>query len=233
MESFLRRKGIETSERQHHCHGWKNSRPGVEIRHRALYDRAMRNIGAHPFFVALALVACPVLVACANTSGSHEQHQMSQMSPAPMQHNGMEGMNMGDPSATPADKVPGAQLRTAALKLLDTRPPGMDSAAGTAWLATHRGGTTVTVRMTGLMPGEKYMTHLHALPCAQDNGGEHFRFDPKGSDKPPNEVHLAFTADQAGQGYMTANNDRAADAAKSIVVHPAEATDNRLACADF
>ena len=145
----------------------------------------------------------------------------------------MGGMNMGDPSATPADEIEGAQLRAGQFALLDTRPPGMDNAAGTAWLATHDGGTTVTVRMTGLQPGEKYVSHLHAQPCAQDSGGPHFKFDPQGPEQPPNEVHLAFAADESGAGFMTANNARAADDAQSIVVHPAEATDNRIACADF
>ena len=145
----------------------------------------------------------------------------------------MGEMNMGDPSATPADEIEGAQLRAGQFALLDTRPPGMDNAAGTAWLATHDGGTTVTVRMTGLQPGEKYVSHLHAQPCAQDSGGPHFKFDPQGPEQPPNEVHLAFAVDESGAGFMTANNARAADDAQSIVVHPAEATDNRIACADF
>ncbi|GAB3285749.1 hypothetical protein GCM10027563_18880 [Parasphingorhabdus pacifica] len=145
----------------------------------------------------------------------------------------MDGMNMGDPAATPADQIAGAQLRTGDFALLDTRPPGTDDAAGQAWLATHEGGTTTTLRVTGLKPSEKYLAHLHAQPCAQDSGGPHFKFDPQGSDKPPNEVHLAFTTDGSGQGHMTANNARPADAAKSIVIHPAEAMDNRIACADF
>src|SRR5690606_41073626 len=34
--------------------------------------------------------------------------------------------DMGDPSATPAGQIEGAQLRTGQFELLDTRPPGFD-----------------------------------------------------------------------------------------------------------
>jgi Cu/Zn superoxide dismutase len=144
------------------------------------------------------------------------------------------GPAYNDPSATPADKLAGADLKQAAFKLLDTRPPGSDSAAGTAWLAQNDSGTTVTITMTGLKPGKAYVAHLHAQQCAKDNGGAHFQFDPAGPTTPPNEVHLAFTADPDGKATVTVHNDRkVGDAAKAIVVHPMDAMDNRLACADF
>ncbi len=182
----------------------------------------MRNIGTHAFCFTASLLTALTLGACAahdDTSG--------------MNMNTMPGMSMGDPSAPPAYKVAGARLRTGRLTLLKTRPPGLDDAAGTAWLATHPGGTTVTVEMVGLKPGDNYRVHLHAQPCSQDNGGPHFKFDPHGPAMPPNEVHLAFTADQTGHGFMTVTNQQAADGAKSIVVHPEIAPDNRIACADF
>lgn len=198
----------------------------------------MPKTGTRSFLMGLALVACPALVAACGGQ-DHSGHNMPM--PAESSH-AMPGMdmpnmgnmgNMGDPSATPADKIAGANLRTSPFVLLDTRPPGMDHTAGTAWLATHPHGTTVTVKLTGLQPGDKYMAHLHAKPCAVDHGGDHFRFDPNGPAKPPNEIHLMFTADAQGQAFMTVNNDRAADGAKSLVVHPSEATDNRLVCANF
>jgi Cu/Zn superoxide dismutase len=142
------------------------------------------------------------------------------------------GMAMGDPSATPADKIEGAKQAT--LTLLDTRPPGTDGAAGSAWLAQNDKGTTVTVTMTGLKPGQAYMAHLHAHACAKDNGGPHFKFAPAGPATPPNEVHLGFTADGAGKASMTVTSDRkVGDGARAVVVHPLDAMDNRLACADF
>jgi hypothetical protein len=141
-------------------------------------------------------------------------------------------MPMSDPSATPADRIDGA--KKSAFTLLDTRPPGTDAAAGTAWLAQDGTGTTVTIRMTGLKPAQEYMAHLHAQACAKDNGGPHFRFDPAGPATPPNEVHLGFTADTTGAGTATVHNDRkVGDGARALVVHPMDAMDNRLACADF
>ncbi|TDC91188.1 superoxide dismutase family protein [Saccharopolyspora aridisoli] len=182
-------------------------------------------------FAAGLVVACAVLSACGG--GSSEDHSTH------MQHGGGDHagggmqMNMGDANATPAKDVQGAQLRTNAFTLLPTRAPGTDQAAGTAWLAIHPGGTTVTLEMTGLAPNGKYMAHVHAKPCAEEAGGEHFKFDPAGSEMPPNEIHLAFTADATGRGFMTAENDKPAEAAKSLVVHPAEFTDNRIACANL
>lgn len=146
----------------------------------------------------------------------------------------MGDMAMGDPSATPADKVPGAEVVKGAFTLLDTRPPGMDDVKGTAWLAQGAKGTTVTVSLTGLKPGAAYMAHLHAQHCTAENGGEHFQFEKGGATAPPNEVHLMFTADESGMGMTTVNNARTTgEDAVAIVVHPAEAQDNRIACADF
>ncbi|MEG3630819.1 superoxide dismutase family protein [Streptomyces poriticola] len=146
----------------------------------------------------------------------------------------MDGMAMGDPSATPADQIPGADVVEGPLELLDTRPPGMDGVEGTAWLAQGAEGTTVTVSLTGLEPGDAYMAHLHAQPCSADNGGEHFQFEKGGPTMPPNEVHLMFTADASGKGMTTVNNTRkTGEDAVALVVHPREAMDNRIACADF
>ncbi|MDW8805287.1 superoxide dismutase family protein [Streptomyces scabiei] len=146
----------------------------------------------------------------------------------------MKDMAMGDPSATPADKIPDADVVKGAFQLLDTRPPGMDGVKGTAWLAQGPKGTTVTVSLTGLKPGATYMSHLHAQACSAENGGDHFQFEKGGASTPPNEVHLMFTADKSGRGMTTVNNERKTGAdAKAIVVHPSEAQDNRIACADF
>jgi hypothetical protein len=146
---------------------------------------------------------------------------------------GMSGM-MNNPSATPADKIAGAKRAT--FVLLDTRPPGTDAVKGTAWLAQGDAGTTLTVTMTGLKPGANYVGHLHAQACSADNGGPHFKFDPNDPGTPPNEVHIGFTADDngMGMGMATVTNDRkVGDAAKAVVIHPADAADKRLACADF
>ncbi len=146
---------------------------------------------------------------------------------------GMAGMMGGDPDATPADQVDG-EVRSGEFTVLDTAPPGSDDAAGQAWLAQGDDGTTVTIRLTGLAADTVYLAHLHAEPCATDNGGPHFQFEVGGSDQPPNEIHLAFTSDDAGSGEVTVTHDqKVGDGAPSVVVHPATSMDNRLACADF
>ncbi len=146
----------------------------------------------------------------------------------------LDAMNMGDATATPAAQVEGADLNSGTFALLETRPPDdYEDTAGSADLARSDAGTTVTIELTGLVPGVDYISHLHEAPCA-DGGGDHYKFDPEGSDLPPNEVHLAFTADADGGGFMTAENDMiAGDDAVAIIVHPSDLLDNKIACADF
>ncbi len=145
----------------------------------------------------------------------------------------MDMSDMNNADATPADEVDGEVAR-GAFTLLDTAPPGSDGVAGDAWLAQNDDGTTVTIRMDGLQDGVDYVAHLHAQACSVDNGGAHFAFDPDGGEEPPNEVHLGFTATSDGTGEATVTNDRRVeDLAPSIVVHPADSMDNRMACADF
>lgn len=144
----------------------------------------------------------------------------------------MDAMVMNDPDATPADELPDAT--EAAFTVLDTAPPGSDAVAGTAWIAFGDDpGTTLTVRLTGLEPGTEYVGHLHAMACAADNGGPHFKFDPDGAELPPNEIHIGFTAGDDGSGTATITNPQPAEAAASVVIHPADAMDNRLVCADM
>ena len=145
----------------------------------------------------------------------------------------MGDMNMGDPNATPAAEVEGAEVLSGMFELLETRPEGYDEMTGTADIARSDAGTTVTLQVSGLIAGEDYISHLHDGPCS-DLGGDHYRFDPGGSEFPPNEIHLAFTADGDGNGFMTAENEMTAGPeAISIVVHPAELLDNKIACAEF
>ncbi len=140
----------------------------------------------------------------------------------------------GDPNATPANQIQGAELVKGRFQPLPTAPKGTEDVTGTAWLARHDGGTAVTIKVSGLEPGTEYMSHLHEQPCAQDNGGPHFKFDPKGSDEPPNEVHLMFTADSNGTATTTVNNDnRNSEGAQSIVLHLTDAEDTRFTCADL
>jgi hypothetical protein len=145
----------------------------------------------------------------------------------------MGAMNMGDPTATVASEIEGAELASGEFTLLDTRPQGFDDTTGVAWIARHAGGTTVTVELAGLQPDTDYVSHVHADTCA-NSGGDHYQFELGGSELPPNEIHLAFTSDAAGNGFMTAENDQVAGPeAVAFVVHPSDLIDNKIACVDF
>lgn len=192
-----------------------------------------------------ALVAASIVVAVATACGSDDGDATDATTDTAM--DAMAGddtamddmdmddmaMNMGDAEATPADDVEGADLARGEYVLLDTRPSGYDDVAGTAVIARSARGTTVTTEVSGLMPGVDYIAHVHAEPCSV-NGGPHYQFDVGGDTVPPNEIHLAFTADGAGNGFMTAENDQVAGVeAVAFVVHPVEFLDNKIACVDF
>ena len=145
----------------------------------------------------------------------------------------MADMGMGDASPVRADRVTGAEVVTGTFQLLDTAPVGYDGASGSAWLARHDGGTTVTVKLAGLVPNSPHLAHVHAGTCGE-GGGSHFRFDLDGGEMPPNEIHLMFTSDADGVGEMTAENGQVAnDEARSLVVHPMNSMDAKVACADL
>ena len=185
-------------------------------------------------FLVLALMLNLALVAC----GSDDSAQDPEPSTTTMGMDNMadsDGMeiNMGDASATPASEVAGAEVVSGRFSLLDTRPEGYGAVVGTAALARHDGGTTVTIQLQGLKPGVVFISHVHEGTCAE-YGGDHFRFDPDGPDVPPNEIHLAFASTEGGNGFMTAENDRTVDhRAVSVVVHPRDLLDNKIACAEF
>jgi hypothetical protein len=146
----------------------------------------------------------------------------------------MDMGSMNDPDATPAYDLSGAVEGD--FGVLDSAPPGSEGVTGQAWLAQggEQGGTTVSVELDGLEAGSTYMAHLHAQPCGTDEGGPHFQFEEGGAETPPNEVHLGLEADDEGVATATTTNTQeVGDGAKSIVVHPTDLPDNRLACADF
>ncbi len=141
------------------------------------------------------------------------------------------GSMMGDPNATPADEVAGAELTSATFELLESRPDGFDDVFGTADVARHDDGTTVTLKLDGLAPKRQLLAHVHEGSC-DENGGPHFKFDPDGSDNPPNEIHLLFNSGDDGSGFMTAENAQVVgDDARSIVVHATDDMSAYIACA--
>lgn len=145
----------------------------------------------------------------------------------------MMGMNMGDADATPAYDVVNAELKTGDFQMLETRPAAYEVVSGSAWIARHSEGTTITLDLEGLVPDRRYISHVHVGSCSE-LGGPHYQFDVGGSTMPPNEIHLAFTATSAGTGFITAENSRRANGtAQSVVVHEVDALDDKIACAEF
>ncbi|MGI9529894.1 MAG: superoxide dismutase family protein [Acidimicrobiia bacterium] len=190
--------------------------------------------------VALMLAACGTAGAepadtsttapeAATTTMAQAMDQTS-MTGDSMDHGSMD-MNMGDADATPAYEVTGAAVVSGPFEALaDSTADGI---TGTAWLARHTGGTTVTIALDGLTPGSQYVSHVHASACSE-GGGPHYRHDPEGSEHAPNEIHLAFIAGSDGEGMMTVENPTvASDVAVSIVVHESGDGTPKLACADL
>ncbi|WP_394931535.1 superoxide dismutase family protein [uncultured Ilumatobacter sp.] len=192
---------------------------------------------AVPALLALGLTACGSNTDSTSAADEPATTEMADMNTNMDTNMDMDmdmDMNMGDADATPADDVAGASLARGQFVLMDTRPAGYDDVAGTATIARHTAGTTVTTELTGLEPNVDYISHVHAQACANGNAGAHYQFEIGGAATPPNEIHLAFTSDNNGTGFMTAENAQIAGVdAVSFVVHPAEFIDNKVACVDF
>jgi hypothetical protein len=190
-----------------------------------------RRLAVIPALLALGLAACGSDAADSTgdeTTASTEAPMSTEM----IDTDDMD-MNMGDAEATPADEVVDAALARGAYALMDSRPAGYDNVAGTTVIARSPQGTTITTELTGLLPNVDYISHAHAKAC-NDNAGPHYQFEVGGSEFPPNEIHLAFTSDNDGDGFMTAENPQIAGTdAVAFVVHPTEFIDNKVACVDF
>jgi hypothetical protein len=137
-----------------------------------------------------------------------------------------------DDSTTGADGGKSAAI-TGELKPVADAPPGYSEVAGEAELERPNGGTAVTLHASGLKPKTAYIAHLHTGGCGQvDPGGPHFQFKPGGSEEPPNEIHLEFTSNAAGEGQAEATSRREVPPgeAGSVVLH---ADDSHNAMASF
>ena len=191
--------------------------------------------------IASLAVAAAMVVAACGTATAQSQTTTTTTTTAPMEQEAMAdmthdnhdmgAMSMGDPDATPASEVPGAAVVSGPFEAV--AESSATDIGGRAWLARSVAGTTVTIELMNLKPGTDHIAHVHADACAE-NGGPHYMHDVEGMPHPPNEIHLAFTADADGAGTMTVENPiTATDQAVSVVVH--EATDEapKLACADL
>lgn len=196
----------------------------------------------HTMKLALGGVVVALIVAACGTAGAEPPNASTTapdtatttnadaMDHDSMDHDSMD-MNMGDANATPAYDVTGAAVVSGSFESLADAPA--DGMSGTAWLARHTEGTTVSIALEGLTPGAQYVSHVHADACSND-GGPHYRHDAAGMEHPPNEIHLAFTAAEDGGGTMTAENAIvASDLAVSVVVHEAGEGAPKLVCADL
>jgi hypothetical protein len=191
-----------------------------------------RRVAVIPALLALGLAACGS--DAADSTGDETTASTEAPMSTDMDDMGDMDMNMGDAEATPADEVVDAALARGAYTLMDSRPAGYDNVAGTAVIARSPRGTTITTELTGLLPNVDYISHAHAKPCTVDNAGPHYQFEVGGSESPPNEIHLAFTSDNDGNGFMTVENPQIAGTdAVAFVVHPTEFIDNKVAWVDF
>jgi hypothetical protein len=101
-------------------------------------------------------------------------------------------------------------------------PGGYANLAGEATLERVDGGTEISISLTGLQFDTAYEGHLHSGGCDQaDPGGPHFKFDPSGSEEPPNEIHFEFVSSGEGAGEAEASSDREVPIgdAGSVVLH--------------
>ncbi len=203
---------------------------------------SMRNRRAGAVVAALSAAAL-ALTACSNSEEPVENAAGTADPTTASEAGGNDGHSghdhshegaTGDPNATPANEIEGATVAEGTFKPLKSAPAGTESVTGTAYVARHDEGTTVTIEVEGLQPDAAYMSHLHAQPCAKDDGGPHFMFDKKGPEEPPNEVHIAFTADAEGTATTTVSNDNPnTEGAKSVVLHLDDKDGTKFACADL
>ncbi|HST70066.1 MAG TPA: hypothetical protein VLI94_10455 [Solirubrobacterales bacterium] len=101
-------------------------------------------------------------------------------------------------------------------------PEAYSIVGGEAELERSSGGTTVSISLNGLEPKTPYIAHLHVGSCERsDPGGPHFQFEKGGSEEPPNEIHLRFTSNAAGEGEaeVTSKREVPEREAGSVVLH--------------
>lgn len=101
-------------------------------------------------------------------------------------------------------------------------PGAYSIAGGEAELERSGGDTALAISLNGLEPKTAYTAHLHTGGCDQaEPGGPHFQFQQGGSDEPPNEIHLQFTSNAAGEGEaeVTSGREVPIGEAGSVVLH--------------
>lgn len=101
--------------------------------------------------------------------------------------------------------------------------------------------TSLRVHVHGLKPGSTYSVHLHAGAC--DDRGPHYRHDPDGEPRPPNELWASSDPDDPAAG-ITADEEgnasgfgkatwRARPEARSVFIHSGGKGHAAIGCADL
>lgn len=101
--------------------------------------------------------------------------------------------------------------------------------------------TSLQVHVHGLKPGATYSVHLHFGACA--DRGPHYRHNPDGPDRPPNELWASSDGDDPAAG-VTANDEgnasgsgmapwRARGEARSVFIHSPAKDHPAIGCADL
>jgi Cu-Zn family superoxide dismutase len=147
-----------------------------------------------------------------------------------------------------ATAAPNASARpgfdyTATFSNVADAPIGTGKIGGRAYMVVTTRATTTSIDATGLDPKNTYIAHVHSQPCATNEGGPHFKFDPKGASTPPNEIWLTpIKVTPQGEGTaITTSAGSAGRESNSVVIHlkraagalADEATPPKVACADL
>lgn len=110
------------------------------------------------------------------------------------------------------------------------------SIGGSAMLARSAMGTMVMFSASGLVGGQQYVAHVHALPCAVTEAGGHYKLDPTiEASEQGNELWPAIALDAMGNatGMLQSPHVARADA-QSVVIHRQTAAGApKVACADL
>jgi hypothetical protein len=118
---------------------------------------------------------------------------------------------------------------------------------GFAQLKLTGDGAVIRAEVRGLVPGKTYAAHLHKAACSDNQGDGHYKNDPNGPSKPPNELWLSstddplagITADEHGAAYGRGTADWVPKSNNlSVVIHDippggTTAGGTKIACADL
>lgn len=101
--------------------------------------------------------------------------------------------------------------------------------------------TTLQVHVHGLEPGESYAVHLHVGACSDH--GAHYRNDPNGPPRPPNELWASSDRDDPTAGVTADDKGRASGVgtapwraraeARSVFIHSPDKGHRAIGCADL